>query len=532
MVGQLLIVTLMFLRCYAIPQLCSDSTAIDLLGLALGESPDRPGIEVVDDVVKGYRFDESARLLGVDSDVIFTHCNKFPAEFSFIVTYKHHVEPKQSEFVMSLLAQNRRNLLVGIRIHRDRLFFDYAGSDVIKRSVSSRIPTSGSWKTMIVTLAGGIVKFTLDCGQPTIVKLKEDFPRKLNLRNTRFFIASKRTKMKRFTGLLREVVLLPGADAANRVCQSNHVQPSEAHVTIEGESPIDECTSQRKGIMTYKQDMTLEVCTGTKYQKVRAGLDRMDYVIDYADIDARSNSTSIEIFNISGVGTFLATANKDHGAQNYSEIFLWDPIGRKFDLHQTLRTQSATRWKYFDIGHEHFLAVANYGGVGVPLVSSVIYRWSRRRGLFMRHQVLASSRARDVEAFDHDGDTFLVLVNHNNGGMWNVTSMVYKWNPRGRWFEPHQSILTYGALGVSHFQVHSYSCIAIANAFDGTTSVLESVIYCMAGQHFIPVQYIETMGAADWEFFVIGDQYFLAVANNAIFTADQSQTTTMSVILN
>uniref|UniRef100_H2ZI20 Laminin G domain-containing protein n=1 Tax=Ciona savignyi TaxID=51511 RepID=H2ZI20_CIOSA len=541
-----------------------DPGPIDLLALALGESPSNPGVEIItDDGIKGYRFDESARLLGVNSDVIFTHCHRFPTEFSFIVTYKQHVEPKQSEFIMTLLAQDRRNVIVGIRVLRDRFYFDFRGNDAIeKTSVGFRQPTSAGWHTLIITVTSHTIKFTLDCATPTIVRPPAKFWSKINLRNTRFYVASKRAREKRFTGLLRQLVLLPGADAAIRVCPSPHphfwhpwmtklqvgskfttVFPDENYLKCflmenfsvshqKGEAP--ECTSQSKGNLFYNDDRTLEICNGVKYQPIRGGAPRMDYVIDFADIDTHSNTTSIEIFEIPNTGWFLATANMDTRGRNRSEIFRWDPIGQKFDHHQFVRSQSATRWKYFEIGPEYFLALANYGGDGVRGVSSAIYRWSRRRRLFLRHQVLAHSHARDVDVFMHNNDTILVLINHDTEGLtqWNVSSFVFKWNPQFRLFQLQQSIPTLGALGVTHFHIAYFTCIAVANGYDGIMSNVQSAVYCIIDGYFRPIQYFETNGAADWEFFVINDRFFLAVANNAEFSlkTGQSETTTTSVI--
>lgn len=47
----------------------------------------------------------SARLLGVDTDQLFPLCNRFPAEFSILLTFLHHPYVRNNQYIMTLLAQ-------------------------------------------------------------------------------------------------------------------------------------------------------------------------------------------------------------------------------------------------------------------------------------------------------------------------------------------------------------------------------------------------------------------------------------------
>lgn len=59
----------------------------------------------------------------------------------------------------------------------------------------------------------------------------------------------------------------------------------------------------------------------------------------------------------------------------------------------------------------------------------------------------------------------------------NIDSIIYKWNPRTRLFEANQSIATSGAYDWEFFTVGPYSFLAVANAFNGTSTRLHSHLY-------------------------------------------------------
>lgn len=59
----------------------------------------------------------------------------------------------------------------------------------------------------------------------------------------------------------------------------------------------------------------------------------------------------------------------------------------------------------------------------------------------------------------------------------NIDSIIYKWNPRTRLFEANQTIATSGAYDWEFFTVGPYSFLAVANAFNGTSTRLHSHLY-------------------------------------------------------
>lgn len=62
-----------------------------------------------------------------------------------------------------------------------------------------------------------------------------------------------------------------------------------------------------------------------------------------------------------------------------------------------------------------FLAVANFGPNERGQEFSVIYKWSPRKLKFTLYQRIATHSARDWEAFEVDGEHFLVVANHREG---------------------------------------------------------------------------------------------------------------------
>ncbi|XP_076823852.1 thrombospondin-type laminin G domain and EAR repeat-containing protein-like isoform X2 [Clavelina lepadiformis] len=510
----------------ALPALCADAEAVDLLALALSETGrSSTAVEIISDKdnIKGYRFDSSARLLGTNTKNLFPYCSRFPAEFSLVLTFQHNLRRPTNEFIMTTLGQDRRTILLSVRIRRDRLFFDYMAKTetVISTSIKSPALSDGQWHTVIITVSSDWVKFTVDCKTGLKSKLTVPFPKKMNIEQTRIYVGSRRIKRKRFTGLLRQLVLVPGSDASIIICPSNNPslatldknsgkvfkQPVESppYVTFEKDPAF--CSIHSKGSLIYTEaTMQLELCNGHSYGLVRGGPERMDYIVDYDDIVTNNFTLSVEHFTIPDEGDFVATANYDDMISNMSHIYLWNQTLSKFVHFQSIKTQSAMMWKFFQIGYQYFLAVANAGGVYVQHAVSVIYRWSYKEKKFIRHQIL-TIMARSVEVFSID------MIGSS-------CTIIFKWSPDQSSFLFYNTLPTCGVLDLTFFRASiapnlDGHCLAIANALGDTSSRVASEIYCWEDSiaMFIHFQTIETIGASDWEYFNFEDRYFLAVAN-------------------
>jgi len=72
--------------------------------------------------------------------------------------------------------------------------------------------------------------------------------------------------------------------------------------------------------------------------------------------------------------------------------------------------------------------------------------------------------------------------------------VIYKWNKSTKSFEVHQKLLTSGAYDWEFFTVGPYHFLVVANAFDGVTTSVDSVIYVWVNGSFQVFQTIKVCG--------------------------------------
>nr|CAB3267309.1 thrombospondin-type laminin G domain and EAR repeat-containing protein-like [Phallusia mammillata] len=413
---------------------------------------------------------------------------------------------------MTLLAQDKRTILVALRIRSKRFYLDYMSQGEVRTvNVKDDRFADGNWHTVVVTVSRRMAKFTIDCAEPIKRELLVPFPKRMNIRNTRIFVASRRKKTKQFTGLLRQLVLFSGSDATTRICPSTNPPfgapgtPAGQGVLFESDKQKIDCSLDQRGTLMYKEDKSMEVCTGTTFQQVRGGRERMDYVIDYDDINFENATVSMEWFKIDGVGLFLATAG---GAGGSSQIMKWD--GTRFNPFQNIPINNVMHWNFFQIGYDNYLAAS------VLSSNCIIFRWARRRRKFVLSQRLVVVNARNSEFFSQDGRHFLAVADYGQEGGFvsNPRSVIFEFRD-GR-FEVFQYLETKGAVDVTFFSVeNSVFCLVFASAYHQDSFVVPSPIFCAFSPtlKFDNYQDIVTYGATDWEFFKINDRYFLVVAN-------------------
>lgn len=73
----------------------------------------------------------------------------------------------------------------------------------------------------------------------------------------------------------------------------------------------------------------------------------------------------------------------------------------------------------------------------------------------------------------------------------DVDSVLYKWNYKTDYFDEYQSILTTGAYDWTSFTVEGYHFLALAQAFNGITTLFESRIYIFQDNEFRLFQTME-----------------------------------------
>nr|XP_046260657.1 thrombospondin-type laminin G domain and EAR repeat-containing protein-like [Scatophagus argus]XP_046260658.1 thrombospondin-type laminin G domain and EAR repeat-containing protein-like [Scatophagus argus] len=285
---------------------------------------------------------------------------------------------------------------------------------------------------------------------------------------------------------------------------------AEARVTL-GNPP--KCSGPEEGQLWFNaQGKGLFICDGLAWKTLLQthNTERLDYVEDYQDIYTSSQSFDIEVFSIPSEGLFMAAANRD--SRPGSGVYKWRE--GSFQLYQNISTQEARAWKHFTIEDKIFLVVANSREAKPEL--SIIYQWNWQRRRFLRHQTLETHSALDWEAFHIHNHSFLVVANHRRArdSNHNIHSVIYRWNQDTKLFEVNQTLFTSGAYDWEFFSIGPYHFLVVANTFDGQTTTISSTVYVWLDGCFQPFQSIPTVGATDWEVFQIDGRLFLAVANS------------------
>ncbi|KAM6978124.1 thrombospondin-type laminin G domain and EAR repeat-containing protein-like isoform 1-T1 [Tautogolabrus adspersus] len=525
---------------------CTDLLPLDLLTRALPR-PDQvlpTQLQMVQS-----RGSRGLRLGGVSSTTlsfpasqIFTNCDLFPSEFSLVATIKiPRLRQKRNEYVFSVVEEESDSLLLGLRVSENSLHLLVTHPGVGRRSRMTFKDVGlddNRWHTVVLAVTGPYTTLTVDCGLPLELKQVQSFPSTLSTRESRLFIGSRRRMRGRFSGLLRQLVLLPGSDATPRLCpsanpslaelsvpqilKSNPLQPdhqgpvypyeAEARVTT-GNPP--RCSGPEQGQLWFNtRRRDLFICDGLTWRTLLQNKERLDYVEDYQDLYTSSETFDVEVFSIPSEGLFMAAANRD--SRPGSGIYKWRD--GSFQLYQNISTQEARAWKHFTIEDKIFLVVANSKEAEPEL--SVIYRWNQRRRRFLRHQTLETHSALDWEAFQIHNDSFLVVANHRRArdSNHNIHSVIYRWSPNTKLFEVNQTLSTSGAYDWEFFSVGPYYFLVVANTFDGQTTTISSTVYVWLNSCFQTFQSIPTIGATDWETFQIDGRFFLAVANSQMIS--------------
>ncbi|KAJ8405352.1 hypothetical protein AAFF_G00318250 [Aldrovandia affinis] len=523
---------------------CTDLLPLDFLSRVLPDNGKVPsGVRVVQDRgARGLQLAGPHGTLSFPASQLFINCPFFPTEFSIVVTLKvSRVAPKKNEYIFTLVEEHSEQLLMGLRYSKDRLHFMFLGPAGREQLTFRAMQlVDNRWHTLVLSFTGRYVNLTVDCGIPMELLHERPFPTALSTKGSRFHIGSRRRWKGLFSGLMRQLVLLPGSDATSQVCPSSNpklsvlsvppallhlpVQPSENEVLMNpyeanvwvtlGTQPS--CTNADQGQLWFDNvKRGLFLCDSVAWVPLLEEKERLHYLEDYQDLYTNSNTFDIEVFQIPSEGLFAATANWE--SKPGSGIYKW--IDGKFEPYQNISTFQAQAWKYFTVGNKMFLAVANSRGKAQDTQElSVIYKWSQRKLKFLPYQTLETHSARDWEAFNIQGDVFLAVANHRQGEHnHNINSVIYKWNPGTKVFEVNQTIQTSGAYDWEFFSIGPYNFLVVANTFNGSSTHINSIIYIWLGGMFQPFQAISTFGATDWEMFQIGNRIFLAVANGQKF---------------
>ncbi|XP_034050860.1 thrombospondin-type laminin G domain and EAR repeat-containing protein-like [Thalassophryne amazonica] len=569
----------------------TDLLPVDILAFVLKQDASKPvpGVHMQEaGGVRGVRFSSPC----TSTSFPFSHllnCDHFPKEFSLVVTLKvADIAPKRNEYIFSLMApktvetraaekdagkmsagpierlvdeeleagqrgkmrraksnERRGRLIMALRLSRTRVHFVFKGHRGALEQLAFRSTwlADNQWHTLLFGVDSGHVRLTVDCSSPQEMVPSRHFPSDLNIQGSRFHVGSRGRSKGSFSGLLRQLVLVPGSDAMPLICHSSSPQLSALSVPpllldlpvnaceAEGHFPSYEaeqrvsvglersCSQLLRGQMWFEPFRKgLYLCDGTAWLTVLQDHKRLDYVLEHQVLITSSETHDVEVFEVPDMGLMAAMAHQSTAFG--SAVYLWS--NASFQLYQNISTYGALAWRHFSIGKRCIFLVTSNSENELPVNAnkqsdadiSVIYKWSNKIKRFVQFQTLQTHCARDWEAFNINRETYLAVANHRRGNNnHTINSVIYKWNTLTKSFEVQQLLRTSGAYDWEFFTVGPYHFLVVANAFDGVTTSVDSVIYVWVNGSFQVFQTIKTYCATDWEMFQIGSRVFLAVAN-------------------
>ena len=169
--------------------------------------------------------------------------------------------------------------------------------------------------------------------------------------------------------------------------------------------------------------------------------------------------------------------------------------------------------EHFTINGSLFLAFANYQSDTAERYNtdSFIYKFNDLTGKFFLYQNIATNAATDVEYFTISGEYYLAVANAHNGTTWRINSVIYLWN--GTLFVAFQNFATKGAISFHFFKIANEPFLTVSNSKDDVTHSINSTIYKWKNNMFEKFQEIATEGCRASAAFVINNESYIAFAN-------------------
>ena len=199
-----------------------------------------------------------------------------------------------------------------------------------------------------------------------------------------------------------------------------------------------------------------------------------------------------------------------------------------FEKKQDLPTRGGSDVEHFTIDGTRFLAFANYNSdTEGHNTDSFIYKQNDSTGIFLLNQTLSTHGGIDMEYFKIGDQHYLAVANHFNGTSLLVNSVIYQWSLSQEQFVVFQSIEAFGAHNFDFFEITNEQFLAISNYYDGSSFSINSFIYKWNSNKFEKIQDIPTEGAVSSETFVISNETFIAFANHY---SQQKQTSVQSAV--
>ena len=133
-----------------------------------------------------------------------------------------------------------------------------------------------------------------------------------------------------------------------------------------------------------------------------------------------------------------------------------------------------------------------------------VFKFVENARYFYFDSVLPGSGVTDVECFTSQTKTYLIIANYrNNFGGLALAASVYEYNNNLRKFLPIQTLPTSGVLDVEHFVLSNEDYIVIANEASGNVDAkifdVSSTVYRLNKGKFYLLQTLDTYGAKFWK---------------------------------
>ncbi|CAJ0918378.1 unnamed protein product, partial [Ranitomeya imitator] len=211
---------------------------------------------------RGFRLAAMPHVLSFPSSRLFKNCHLFPEEFSLVVTVKiPSLPPKKNEYLFTAITEGRGHVLLGLRYSETKLHFLFWNKEnsqewqtkVTFRGISL---ANDRWHTFVLAVAGISISLSIDCSIPVEIVLDKPFPASLNTTNSRIYVGSRRRRKGFFSGLLRQLVLLPGSDATSSICPNARPRLAELSIPeVLKELPVRTEGNDIRLIYPYEADM-------------------------------------------------------------------------------------------------------------------------------------------------------------------------------------------------------------------------------------------------------------------------------------
>lgn len=186
--------------------------------------------------------------------------------------------------------------------------------------------------------------------------------------------------------------------------------------------------------------------------------------------------------------------------------------------YQSIPTQGAVDWDFFEFDGRSFLAVANESDGSSYFIDSVIFEWDG--AAFTPFQTLATERALDWEYFEEGGERYLIYASQTSDAV-SSFGKIYRWD--GTQFVDHQLIGSKGASDSEAFFIDG--ALYIAQAYSGNPTIEEpfSWVSDWDGSFINGYQQIPTTSADEFQYFEIGTRKFLTVVDGPNSAGDPEQ---------